>query len=115
VLDAVRGGEWTLIAAFVVGCATGLLSFVHLLRWLLRVWHDPVMALLAGFMAGSLIKLWPWRVAAENGFREHWLSPAEYALVAGSAMLPQAIMALIAGALVVVVLTRLDRRGHRAD
>jgi putative membrane protein len=115
VLDAVRGGEWILIAAFVAGCASGLLSFVHLLRWLLRVWHDPVMALLAGFMAGSLIKLWPWRVAVENGVRDHWLWPADYAAVAGPAMLPQAIMALIAGMLVVVMLTRLDRRGHRAD
>jgi putative membrane protein len=114
VLDAVRGGEWLLILAFVAGCATGLLSFVHLLRWLLRVWHDPLMALLAGFMAGSLIKLWPWRLAVENGFRETWLWPAAYADMVGSAMVPQAIVALMAGMAVVVMLTRLDRRERPA-
>lgn len=110
VLDAVRGGQWSNLLAFVLGCAVGLLSFVHVLRWLLRRWHDPLMALLGGFMAGSLVKLWPWRLAAEEGFRDQWLSPSQYALVQGSAMLPQAALALFVGVLVVVMLFRIDQR-----
>lgn len=112
VLNAVRGGDWLSIGAFGGGCAIGLLSFVHLLRWMLQRWHDPLMALLAGFMAGSLVKLWPWRMLAEGAMREQWLTPAEYALQQGSAMLPQAWLALFAGMLVVVVLFRAD---HRSD
>ena len=110
VLNAVRGGDWVSIGAFTGGCAIGLLSFVHLLRWLLQRWHDPLMALLAGFMAGSLVKLWPWRVLAEGASREQWLSPAQYAVQQGNAMLPQAGLALFAGMLVVVLLFRADRR-----
>jgi putative membrane protein len=110
VLDAVRGGDWVNIVFFVSGCALGLLSFVHLLRWVLQRWHDPVMALLAGFMAGSLVKLWPWRFAAEDAAREQWLWPAQYAQLQGAAMVPQATLALFAGMLVVVMLARMDRR-----
>lgn len=110
VLDAVRGGQWSNLIAFVLGCAIGLLSFVHVLRWLLRRWHDPLMAVLGGFMAGSLVKLWPWRLAAEDGLRDQWLSPSQYALAQGSAMLPQAGLALFAGVLVVVMLFRVDQR-----
>ena len=108
VLEALRHGQWLNIAAFAGGCAMGLLSFVHLLRWLLRRWHDPIMALLAGFMAGSLVKLWPWRLTPELATREQWLWPSHYAELAGSAMVPQALLALVAGALVVAVLFRLD-------
>jgi putative membrane protein len=111
VLDALRQGDWIRIAAFVSGCAIGLLSFVHLLRWMLRHWHDPMMALLAGFMAGSLVKLWPWRIMPEAGGRELWLWPSQYAEITGHAMLPQAVLALFAGMLVVVMLFRADRRG----
>lgn len=112
VLDALRQGDWVSIGAFVSGCAIGLLSFVHLLRWMLRHWHDPIMALLAGFMAGSLVKLWPWRWMPEHGGREQWLSPSEYASQSGDAMLLPALLALFAGMLVVALLFRADRRSN---
>ena len=112
VLDALRQGDWVSIGAFVSGCAIGLLSFVHLLRWMLRHWHDPIMALLAGFMAGSLVKLWPWRWTPEQGGREQWLSPSEYASQSGDAMLLPALLALFAGMLVVALLFRADRRSN---
>lgn len=112
VLDALRHGQWLNIAAFVSGCVIGLLSFVHLLRWLLRNWHDPVMALMGGFMAGSMVKLWPWRLAEEMSNREQWLWPSQYAEITGAAMLPQAVLALVAGVLVVTAMFRLDAQ-HR--
>ena len=81
-LLAIKEGQWLLISAFMAGCAVGLLSFVHVLKWLLQRFHDTLMALLVGFMAGSLVKLWPWRVAAENGTELHAL-PAQYAVLTG--------------------------------
>ncbi|PKM21319.1 MAG: DUF368 domain-containing protein [Gammaproteobacteria bacterium HGW-Gammaproteobacteria-14] len=112
VLDAIRGGDWLLLAAFGCGCVVGLLAFVHLLRWLLQRCHDPMMALLAGFMAGSLIKLWPWRSAAADGVREQWLWPSEYAVLHGDAMLISACVALLAGGLVIVMLSRVEGSGR---
>ena len=59
-LAALAGGEIAVIAAFVGGLAAGVLLFSKLLGWLLKVARGPVIALLTGFMAGSLTLLWPW-------------------------------------------------------
>ncbi|MFP1682881.1 DUF368 domain-containing protein [Alloalcanivorax sp. C16-1] len=79
VLAAVDAGDGPLLLSFVAGCALGLLAFVRLLKWLLHHYHDTVMALLGGFMAGSLVKLWPWRLPLDQGVAERWLWPADYA------------------------------------
>lgn len=49
------------LAVFAVGCLTGLLSFSRVLKWLLSKHHDATMAVLCGFMLGSLFKLWPFQ------------------------------------------------------
>jgi putative membrane protein len=49
------------IAVFCTGCAVGLLSFSKLLRWLLAQHTSPTMAVLGGFMIGSLRKIWPFQ------------------------------------------------------
>ena len=95
VLEAVKQGEIPLLLAFMAGCAIGLLSFVHVLKWTLHRYHDTVMALLAGFMSGSLLKLWPWRVSGEQGLADRWLSPAQYASETGDGS--QLALALLAG------------------
>lgn len=59
-LTALAGGDWPVIAAFVAGLAFGVLLFSKLLGWLLDVARGPLVALLTGFMAGSLTLLWPW-------------------------------------------------------
>ena len=108
VLEAVHERQVLMIAAFMAGCAVGLLSFVHLLKFLLHRYHDLMMALLAGFMGGSLVKLWPWRVAAEPGsLVEHPVSPAVYAMHHDApAMVWPALGALLVGVAIVVMLTR---------
>lgn len=49
------------LAVFSMGCLVGLLSFSRVLRWLLSRQHDTTMAVLCGFMLGSLYKLWPFQ------------------------------------------------------
>lgn len=64
VLEAVVRGDVLTLAIVGAGCAVGLVSFVRLLRWLLTRYPDPTVAVLAGFMLGSLRKVWPWKRAA---------------------------------------------------
>ena len=45
-----------------IGAVTGLILFANLLSWLLRKYHDITIAVLVGFMIGSLNKIWPWKV-----------------------------------------------------
>ena len=48
---------------FGAGIIIGLAAFVRFLSWLLKKYHDVTVALLIGFMLGSLRKVWPWKVA----------------------------------------------------
>lgn len=44
-----------------LGCAIGIVSFAQLLSWLFKRYHDLTVAVLTGFMLGSLRKVWPWK------------------------------------------------------
>lgn len=43
------------------GAVIGLILFSNLLSWLLKNFHNATIALLVGFMIGSLNKIWPWK------------------------------------------------------
>lgn len=43
------------------GALVGIIMFANLLSWLLEKHHDVTIALLVGFMIGSLNKIWPWK------------------------------------------------------
>lgn len=51
-----------------IGAVVGLLVLARLLSWLFKNWHDVAVALIAGFIAGSLLVIWPWKdeVPARN-------------------------------------------------
>lgn len=66
VMEALKGLDLATLVPFALGCATGLIAFVRLLRWLLERWHGQTVALLVGFMAGSLWKIWPFRTVLES-------------------------------------------------
>ena len=61
VLGAVRNFDITILGLFACGAALGLALFSRVLSWLLHHYHDAMFALLTGFMAGSLVKVWPWK------------------------------------------------------
>lgn len=61
ILSAVKDFDLKVVLVFIVGCITGLLSFVRLISWLLDRYYSSAVALLAGFMVGSLNKVWPWK------------------------------------------------------
>lgn len=63
VLGAVKGMDLTIISVFATGALVGLLSFSRLLSALLKKWHDETLTFLTGLMLGTLVKIWPWKIA----------------------------------------------------
>jgi putative membrane protein len=61
VLDAVKTLDIGFLLVFCLGCGSGLLSFSRLLHWLLHRFHQATMAVLTGFLFGSLVIVWPWK------------------------------------------------------
>lgn len=49
------------LAAIGIGLAIGLPAFTHLLSWLYKKYKNQTVALLTGFIAGSLAVIWPWK------------------------------------------------------
>ncbi len=61
ILNAVNELKIDILAVFILGALIGIISFSNLLSWLLKRFHDVTIILLAGFMLGSLNKIWPWK------------------------------------------------------
>ena len=61
-LAALNAARLDIILVTVAGMAVGLLLVVKLLARLLHRYPAAVFATLTGLMAGSLVRLWPWRV-----------------------------------------------------
>ena len=49
-----------ILGVFMVGAVVGILGFSKFLHWLLARWHRTTLIVLAGFIIGSLVKVWPW-------------------------------------------------------
>lgn len=54
------GKNLIIIGIFLVGACIGILAFSKFLHWLLARWHKETLIVLAGFIIGSLVKVWPW-------------------------------------------------------
>ena len=54
------GKNLLIIGTFLIGAVIGILAFSKFLHWLLARWQKGTMIVLAGFIIGSLVKVWPW-------------------------------------------------------
>jgi len=61
ILAAAKSFDIITLGLFALGCLIGLLSFSHLLSWLLRHYRDIALTSLTGLMIGTLSKIWPWK------------------------------------------------------
>ncbi|WP_164891083.1 DUF368 domain-containing protein [Botryobacter ruber] len=92
ILNAVKDLRLDIILTFALGCVTGILAFSHVLNWMLRHYHNLTVALLTGFMVGSLNKVWPWKNTLQTYTDRHGVvkplvqenvSPLEYLELTG--------------------------------
>lgn len=108
------------IIVFVLGCVIGLLSFSHLLTWILDHYHDLAVALLAGFMIGSLNKVWPWKEVfsyrldssgEQVAAFDKSILPVDYLAKTGQdPQVFQAILMMALGVFIIVVIEKIAER-----
>ncbi|QBA64594.1 DUF368 domain-containing protein [Muriicola soli] len=112
VLDAVHERNVITLATVFVGAIFGLLSFARLLKWMFQHYKDITLALLTGFIIGSLNKIWPWKIVIESRVfdgksipvLEENVSPFAYS---GEPQLLWAILLAIAGFSLIFMLEKL--------
>lgn len=66
ILDAVHEHDLKIVAVVGIGAVVGLLSFAKLLKWMFNHYKEATLALLTGFIVGSLNKIWPWKETLET-------------------------------------------------
>lgn len=66
VLDAINERDFVLLGLLMAGAVVGLLSFSRLLKWLFDHYENLTLAVLTGFIIGSLNKIWPWKEVLES-------------------------------------------------
>ena len=54
------GENLVILGVFAVGAVCGIIAFSRILNWLLSRYHKQTLLVLAGFIIGSLVKVWPW-------------------------------------------------------
>jgi putative membrane protein len=54
------GSNLLILGVFMLGAVVGILGFSKFLRWVLARWNKETLVVLAGFIIGSLVKVWPW-------------------------------------------------------
>ncbi|GAK98190.1 integral membrane protein [Nonlabens tegetincola] len=77
-VEALSQGDWSLVGKyltnlmlFALGCIVGLKIFSRILTWLFKNKENTTLALLTGFMIGSLNKLWPWKKVISTRVNSH--------------------------------------------
>lgn len=59
------------LGVFAIGAIIGLKTFSKVLHWMFEKHKNTTLALLIGFMAGSLNKVWPWKQVLETRINSH--------------------------------------------
>ena len=60
-IDAVNDLNLKILFPVAVGGVVGLLAFSHLLSWIFKNYRDITIAVLTGFILGSMPIIWPWK------------------------------------------------------
>lgn len=112
-LEALNKGDLATLFILTAGAVVGLLSFVRVIGWLLKRYHDVTMAVLIGLMLGSLRKIWPWKETL-TGLSE---GNGEAAALVQANILPGslngevvgALISMCMGVLVILIMNRIAR------
>ncbi len=62
-IQAINNHELSILIPVALGAIIGLIAFSHLLSWVFKKYKNPTIAVLTGFILGSLNVLWPWKTA----------------------------------------------------
>ncbi|MBM1108187.1 DUF368 domain-containing protein [Aurantibacter crassamenti] len=111
VLDAVHERDFKIILTVGLGVIFGLLSFAKVLKWMFNNYKDITLAVLTGFILGSLNKIWPWKLVLETrmyGDKEKIIAEQSISPFAfeGDSQLMSAIIAAIIGFSLIFILER---------
>lgn len=112
ITEAAEAFDIKTLAIVAVGAIFGLLAFSRVLKWLFDHYSSITLAVLTGFIAGSLNKIWPWKKVLETRefgdksvvVREASVLPWNFE---GTPYIFQAVILMLFGFLLILLLERI--------
>ena len=102
--------DYAVVVIFIFGALVGILAFSKFLHWLLARYHRSTLLVLAGFIIGSLVKVWPWSDMAV--VREAQQLRTGVPVIEVDLQIPAAVIFCVVGAALVTVL---EIAAHRKE
>lgn len=120
IFSAIKEMNIAVIIVFGIGCITGILTFSRGVSWLLKNYYNTVIGILAGFMIGSLNKIWPWKITTsyrmnsegvQVPFMEKNITPTQFVEITGND--PQVLYAILLALVGIVLVIVIEKIGSR--
>lgn len=109
ILEALNNKDFFTLFIIGAGSLVGLISFAQILGWLLKRYHDLIMAILIGLMCGSLRKIWPWKETVTTFIDSHGKEiPSLQSNIIPSSFTSEVIYALLFMLIGILVIWGLD-------
>ena len=122
VLGAISSFSLNILIPLALGCAFGLVAFSHILSWVFKRFADITLAVMTGFVIGSLVVIWPWKNAITHTVERAGKPPREVVtsydwflpnLTDGSTWL--AVLLMLAGAAGIALMERFVNTDKQSD
>ncbi|MDD2416928.1 MAG: DUF368 domain-containing protein [Parabacteroides sp.] len=111
IMNAVKSLNILIMFVFVCGAFIGITSFSNVLSFLLKKYHNTTIATLAGFMLGSLNKVWPWKETIETFTDSHGkIKPLVEENILPNSHLWEGLGLIVFGIVLVYVLEKLSQK-----
>ena len=111
IMSAVKSLDIVVMLVFICGAFIGITSFSNVLSFLLRRFHNTTIATLAGFMLGSLNKVWPWKETVETYVDSHGhIKPVVEENILPNTLLWEGIGLMLFGFILVYVLEKISQK-----
>ena len=90
-IDAINNRDIEILIPVLLGAVVGLLAFSHFLSWVFKKYKNQTIAILTGFILGSLSILWPWqkKIYLYNEFNELIIKKGEPVVARFERIIPE--------------------------
>lgn len=111
IMEAVKTLNIPILLVFLAGACIGITSFSRVLSYALKNFRNITLAVLTGFMLGSLNKVWPWKETIETFTDSHGVvKPLVETNILPNQHVVEAVVLMIVGFFLVYFLEKLSTR-----